>query len=71
MKTYEEDLQLLLKQDISWEKLSGKTVMISGAIGMIGAGTQLYSYPYAPDAAKQSRIIWHLFCSRPQELVVQ
>lgn len=36
MKTYKEDLQLLLKQDIPWEKLSGKTVMISGATGMIG-----------------------------------
>ena len=36
MKTYKEDLQLLLKQDIPWEKLSGKAVMISGATGMIG-----------------------------------
>lgn len=36
MKTYKEDLQLLLKQDIPWEKLSGKRVMISGATGMIG-----------------------------------
>lgn len=35
-KTYKEDLQLLLKQDIPWEKLSGKAVMISGATGMIG-----------------------------------
>lgn len=36
MKTYKEDLQILLNQNIPWEKLSGKTVMISGATGMIG-----------------------------------
>lgn len=36
MGTYKEDLQTLLSQDILWEKLSGKTVMISGATGMIG-----------------------------------
>ena len=36
MCTYKEDLQTLLSQDILWEKLSGKTVMISGATGMIG-----------------------------------
>lgn len=36
MDTYKEDLQILLNQDIPWEKLSGKTVMVSGATGMIG-----------------------------------
>lgn len=34
--TYQEDLQTLLNQDLPWEKLEGKTVMISGATGMIG-----------------------------------
>lgn len=36
MCTYKEDLQTLLYQDILWGKISGKTVMISGATGMIG-----------------------------------
>ncbi|MCM1123374.1 MAG: NAD-dependent epimerase/dehydratase family protein [Eubacterium sp.] len=33
---YKEEIQTLLKQDIPWDKLSGRTVMISGATGMIG-----------------------------------
>ena len=36
MQTYKEEIQSLLKQDMPWEKLSGKVVMISGATGMIG-----------------------------------
>lgn len=36
MKNYEEDLEILVNKNIPWEKLSGKTVMISGATGMIG-----------------------------------
>lgn len=36
MYTYQKDLQTLLNQDIPWAKLSGKTIMISGATGMIG-----------------------------------
>lgn len=36
MKNYEEDLKILVNQSIPWGKLSGKTVMISGATGMIG-----------------------------------
>ena len=36
MQTYKEEVQLLLKQNLPWERLAGKTVMISGATGMIG-----------------------------------
>ncbi len=36
MDTYQEDLRLLLGQELPWDKLAGKTVMISGATGMIG-----------------------------------
>lgn len=37
-QTYKEELQLLLKQnqDLPWKKLEGKTIMLSGATGMIG-----------------------------------
>lgn len=33
---YERELENLKNQDILWEKLAGRTVMISGATGMIG-----------------------------------
>lgn len=38
MQTYKEEIQLLLQQnmDLPWEKLAGKTVLLSGATGMIG-----------------------------------
>lgn len=36
MQTYKEEIQELLKQDLPWEHLSGKVVMLSGATGMIG-----------------------------------
>ena len=36
MKTYKEEIEALLKQSLPWEQISGKTVMISGATGMIG-----------------------------------
>lgn len=36
MQTYKEELQLLLKQNLLWEQLSGKTILLSGATGMIG-----------------------------------
>ncbi len=36
MKTYHEDLKQYLNQDLPWKKMSGKTIMISGATGMIG-----------------------------------
>lgn len=36
MQTYKEELQTYIKQNIPWRKLSGKTIMISGATGMIG-----------------------------------
>lgn len=38
LQTYKEELQLLLKQnqDLPWKKLEGKTIMLSGATGMIG-----------------------------------
>ena len=36
MQTYEEEIQVYVKENIPWEELSGKTVMISGATGMIG-----------------------------------
>lgn len=35
-KVLEEDLKLIVKENISWEKLMGKTVLITGASGMIG-----------------------------------
>ncbi len=33
---FEEDLQQIIEEDIAWEKLKGKTVLITGASGMIG-----------------------------------
>ncbi len=33
---FEEDLEQIIKEDINWEKLRGKTVLITGASGMIG-----------------------------------
>lgn len=38
IQIYKEELQILVKQNMNmpWERLSGKTVMISGATGMIG-----------------------------------
>lgn len=36
MQSYKQDLQALLEQDLPWETLSGKTVLLSGATGMIG-----------------------------------
>lgn len=36
MQTYKEELQLLLKQNLPWQRLSGKTILLSGATGMIG-----------------------------------
>ena len=38
MQTYKEEIEVLLKQNMNlpWEKLSGKTILISGATGMIG-----------------------------------
>lgn len=36
MQSYQQDLQLLLKQDMPWEMLAGKTLLLSGATGMIG-----------------------------------
>lgn len=37
-QTYNEEIQLLLKQnqDLPWDKLAGKTILLSGATGMIG-----------------------------------
>lgn len=35
-KVLEEDLKLIVNEDIFWEKLKGKTVLITGASGMIG-----------------------------------
>lgn len=36
MKSYQENLKLYLNQNIPWENLSGKTILLSGATGMIG-----------------------------------
>ena len=36
MKLYEQEIQNINTQNIPWEKLSGKTIMISGATGMLG-----------------------------------
>ncbi len=33
---FEEDLELIISEDIKWEKFRGKTVLITGATGMIG-----------------------------------
>ncbi len=32
-----EDLEMIIREDISWEKLKGKTVLITGASGMVGS----------------------------------
>lgn len=36
MELYDQELQKLNNRPLPWEKLSGKTIMISGATGMIG-----------------------------------
>lgn len=36
MQTYQEELKSYITPDFPWEKLSGKTILLSGATGMIG-----------------------------------
>lgn len=36
MCTYKEEVRAMQQQKFSWEKLSGKTIMLSGATGMVG-----------------------------------
>lgn len=36
-KVLEQDLDAIIQENISWEKLKGKTVLITGASGMIGS----------------------------------
>lgn len=36
MQTYQEDIKAYITKDLPWEKICGKTVLISGATGMIG-----------------------------------
>lgn len=36
MYPYEQDIRILLKQALPWERLAGKTLLLSGATGMIG-----------------------------------
>lgn len=36
MQLYEQELQSILNQSLPWEKLEGKTILISGATGMVG-----------------------------------
>ena len=36
MDTYEENLRVILKQNQFIEQLSGKTILLTGATGMIG-----------------------------------
>ncbi len=38
MYTYKEEIGAMLQQKFAWEKLAGKTIMISGATGMVGKG---------------------------------
>lgn len=35
-RVFKEDLEAIIREDISWEKLKGKSVLITGASGMIG-----------------------------------
>ena len=35
-RLYQEDLNLLIQENLSWEKLSGKHILITGASGLIG-----------------------------------
>lgn len=61
MQTYQEELQTLLKTDLPWEKLAGKTIMISGATGMIGKCLidilMQYNYNCTVNAARFIKII--------------
>ena len=36
-RVLEQDLEMIIREDIEWEKLKGKTVLITGASGMIGS----------------------------------
>lgn len=36
MQTCQEDIKAYITKDLPWEKMSGKTILISGATGMIG-----------------------------------
>ena len=35
-RVFKEDLEAIIGEDISWKKLKGRTVLITGASGMIG-----------------------------------
>ncbi len=35
-KVFKEDLEAIIREDLPWEKLKGRTVLITGASGMIG-----------------------------------
>ena len=36
-RVLEDDLKTIIAEDLSWEKLKNKTVMITGASGMVGS----------------------------------
>ena len=36
-RVLEDDLKTIIAEDLSWEKLKNKTVMITGACGMVGS----------------------------------
>lgn len=36
-KVLEQDVEMIIQEDIAWEKLKGKTVLITGVSGMIGS----------------------------------
>lgn len=59
MGTYEEELEMLTEQEQLFEQLSGKTVMLSGATGMIGKCIidLLMKYNDSCDSGQRIRII--------------
>lgn len=57
-QTYTEEIQLLLQQNrhLPWEKLAGKTILLSGATGMIGKCIVDILMQYNDDSRKNAGI---------------
>lgn len=67
MCTYKEEVRAMLQQKFSWEKLSGKTIMLSGATGMVGKCMIDLLMAYNEAYGKQSEPIRVIALSRNQE----
>lgn len=67
MYQYKEEIRAILYEENSWEKLSGKTIMISGATGMIGKCIVDLIMYYNETLEKQAKPIRVITLSRNEE----